>query len=273
MKIINYEGIHMNKNPIDIAKFAAKEAGKIILRSMGNIQKMQVENKIDFDFVTKIDKNSENKIIELIRSSFPDHSIMAEESGEHDNVSRYTWVIDPLDGTNNYIHGFPFFSVSIALFDRDDIIMGVVYDPIRQELFHAEKGKGSFLNDCAIRVSDIKDPGRSLIGTGFPFKNKDYLGKYMKSFAEVFEHVSGVRRPGSAALDLSYVACGRLDGFWEAKLSPWDISAGILLVIEAGGVVTDFSGGTNYFDSEELLIGNPSIHEFLLNEVKPVLGD
>ena len=262
----------MNKNPLDIAKISAKEAGKIIARSEKNLHTIRIENKVDFDFVTDIDKNAEKKILEIIHANFPDHSVMAEESGKKTKESKYRWIIDPLDGTTNFIHSFPFFSVSIALLEYDEIIMGVVYDPLRRELFHAEKGKGAYLNDQPIRVSPEADLSRCLIGTGFPFKHKDYVDIYTKSFSAVFKHVSGIRRAGSAAIDLAYVACGRLNGFWEAKLSPWDISAGILLINEAGGTVTDFSGRKDYLSSGEVIAANPKVHEFLLDLINPILG-
>ncbi|MBN1154998.1 inositol monophosphatase [candidate division KSB1 bacterium] len=263
----------MDKKPVEIARIAALEAGKIIISATTELHTIEIENKVDFDFVTEIDKKSEAKILELIHSHFPDHSIMAEESGKNTIKSDYKWIIDPLDGTTNYIHGFPFFSISISLLKYDEIIMGVVYDPLRKELFHAEKDRGAYLNDRPIHVSLETNPARCLIGTGFPFKHKNYISDYLKSFRAVFDHVSGIRRPGSAAIDLAYVACGRLNGFWEAKLSPWDISAGILLIKEAGGIVTDFSGRDTFLTSGEMVTANPYIHNFLLSIIKPILGE
>jgi myo-inositol-1(or 4)-monophosphatase len=257
-------------NPIHLAMVAAREAGSIILNSYGKIRSTQIVVKEKFDYMTTVDKASEQIIVDMIRTHFPDHAILAEESGATPQSRNYRWIIDPLDGTTNYIHGFPFCSVSIALEYQKEIILGVVYDPLRNELFHAEKGQGAFLNNQKIRVSSEQSMSQCLIGTGFPFKNKNLVPKFLEMFAAVFQHVSGIRRAGSAALDLSYVACGRFDGFWEMRLSPWDIAAGVVLVREAGGVFSDLTGDENHFLPKDILATNMHIYETMLKTLKPI---
>ncbi len=188
--------------------------------------------------------------------AYPDHAVLAEESGANGN-SEYTWIIDPLDGTTNFIHGFPQYAVSIGLRHRDLITQAVVYDPTRNELFTATRGRGAFLNERRIRVSRRDGWAKSLIGTGFPFRSLDHLDEYVRMFKSITEHTAGIRRPGAAALDLAYVAAGRLDGFWEIGLSAWDMAAGSLLILEAGGLVSDFDGEPGYLDGGRIVCGSP----------------
>lgn len=252
---------------LNIANQAALDAGKIILRFMDRLDEVKVSKKDRNDLVSEVDKLCEQTIIEAIKKGYPKHSILAEESGLQDTDNDYCWVIDPLDGTANFVHGFPQFAISIAVKKGDQLEVGCVYDPARQELFTATKGKGAQLNNRRIRVANTKKLQKGLIGTGFPFKNKAYLSTYLKGFEKIFLDSAGIRRAGAAALDLAYVAAGRLDGFWEAGLQPWDMAAGILLIQEAGGIVTDFKGQANYFDSGNIVAGNISIHQTLITHL------
>lgn len=255
----------------DTAIRAAKAASKIQLENLGKISAGQIDTKKQFDFVTFVDKTSESTIIETIRTEFPDHQFYGEESHKEEGGG-HRWIIDPLDGTTNYIHGIPFFSISIALEVEHEIVLGVVYDPVRDEMFVAEKGKGTTLNDQPVRVSAITDPAVSLITTGFPFRAKEYIDIYQRSFKDILFQASGVRRMGSAALDFSYIACGRSEGFWEIKLGPWDVAAGSLLVREAGGVITDFSGGDEYIWTGNVVASNGHLHDMLLGSVQKVFA-
>jgi myo-inositol-1(or 4)-monophosphatase len=260
-------------NPLDIAITAAKQAGKILVDSLGKLQSTEIKSKRLFDYVTTVDKESEQTIIDIIRSNFPDHFIFAEETGQSGEKSSYRWIIDPLDGTTNYIHGYPFCAISIALEYEEEIILGVIYDPLRNELFIAEKGRGAFLNGRKIEVSKEKEFPNCLIATGFPFKYRDLLELYLQTFSSVFKKVSGVRRAGSAALDLAYVACGRVDGFWEIKLGPWDVAAGDIIVREAGGKVTDILGGKNHITTGNVIATNGLIHEHIFSIVSRVFKE
>ena len=251
---------------------AARLAADIQLKHLGSITGGKVDHKRQFDFVTHVDRESENAIIDLIRKRFPDHAIFAEESAKDEAVGDYRWIIDPLDGTTNYIHAYPVFSVSIALEFKGEIILGVIFDPTRNDLFHAEKGKGAFLNDEHIRVSEISDPGHCLLATGFPFRSKEYLDLYLESFKRLFLKMSGIRRLGSVALDFAYLACGRCEGFWEIGLSPWDIAAGSLIIHEAGGTITDFSGGNEHIWTGNVVASNGKIHDYILKVVNDVFG-
>lgn len=259
------------REPLLVAIEAAKLAGNIINDNIGKIQQNDITQKSISDYVTEIDIYSEKKIIEHIKKFFPNHQIMAEESSNDYKKADNLWIIDPLDGTTNFIHGFPFVAVSIALMYRGELSIGVVYDPIRDELFYAEKGGGAFLNGKRIKVSSLQDPSKSLIATGFPFRNKQYVEGYIKIFRELLYSVSDLRRPGAAALDLAYVACGKVDGFFEFSLSPWDISAGIVLIKEAGGIISDFEGGKDYFITGNIVAGNALIQNFLVDKIKGVL--
>ena len=257
------------KKFLDTAVKAARLAGEVILDNLGKISKKDISLKRASDFVTSVDKKSERVIIDTIKENFPDHLFLAEESLKECGKEAYRWIIDPLDGTTNYIHGYPVFSTSIALEYKGEIILGVTLDPLKGELFHSEKGKGAFLNGKQVEVSDV-DLKESLITTGFPFRKKEMTDSYLKLFKNIFFKVSDLRRAGSAALDLAYLACGRCDGFFELGLSPWDIAAGSLLIKEAGGTVTDFGGGTKYLITGNIVAGNPAVHKEMLKEVKDV---
>jgi len=255
---------------LDIAIKAAQLAGQAILDNLGKISKKDINYKMASDFVTRVDKESEEIIIKTIKKEFPDHHFLAEESFKEEETDAYRWIIDPLDGTTNYIHQYPVFSLSIALEYKREIIAGVVYDPLRDELFTAEKGTGTFLNKNQIKVSTIHSLKDCLITTGFPFRSKKFIDVYLELFKNVFQKISDLRRAGSAALDLSYLACGRCEGFFEIGLSPWDIAAGDILIREAGGVITDFAGGNEHLLTGNIIAGNPAVHKQLLKEVKNV---
>jgi len=259
-------------NEKETAITAAIAAGNLVKNAIGTIGSADVENKNPFDYVTVIDKKSEQLIIKLISDQFPDHEIYAEESVKSIAQNAPRWIIDPLDGTTNFIHGYPNSAISIALEKKGEIVLGVIYDPFRDELFHAEKGKGSFLNDKRISVSHRDKLSECLIATGFPFKNRNFLTLYWEALAEIFMRVSGIRRTGSAALDLAHLACGRFDGFWELKLSPWDIAAGSLLIEEAGGQIGDFEGGKKHVWSGDVVASNGHIHDFLLKKIQNIFS-
>ncbi len=227
---------------LNIAVRAARTAGNVITRSMARLDSISIEAKDRNDFVTEVDREAENAIIGILRKAYPRHGILAEESGQSDGDD-YQWIIDPLDGTTNFLHGFPQFAVSIALRHKGRLEQAVVYDPLSQELFTATRGDGAYLNDRRIRVSNRKGLEGALLGTGFPFKAQHHLETYLDMFRALFPQSAGIRRAGSAALDLAFVAAGRLDGFWEIGLSTWDMAAGVLLIQEAGGLSSDFSGG------------------------------
>ncbi len=263
---------------LNIGIRAARRAGDMILRSMNKLHQLEVRRKDRNDFVTEVDLRAEADIIETIRMSFPDHGILAEESGRTDSKhgnknadghDEFVWIIDPLDGTTNFIHGFPQFAVSIALQKRGKIECGVIYDPMRQELFTAARGDGAKLDDRRIRVTKQLTLEGSLIGTGFPYRaNMQWLDAYMDMFKDLTQKAAGLRRPGAASLDLAYVAAGRLDGFWELGLAPWDTAAGMLMVTEAGGMVSDLTGG-EYNHGGHIVAGAPKIHPALLEAIAP----
>jgi len=260
------------KEFLDTAVTAARHAGDIILENLGHLSASDVQMKQAFDFVTTVDKSSESVIIKTIQEKFPSHSFLAEETLKQAEAGAYRWIIDPLDGTTNYIHGYPVFSVSIALEYGGEIIMGIVFDPLRDELFHAVKGGGAFLNDRKISVSGTTTLAGSLIATGFPFKAKDMLELYLSAFRKIFFSVSDIRRAGSAAIDLAYVAAGRCEGFFELNLGPWDMAAGSLLIIEAGGVVTDFGGGNDFLSTGNVVAGNRHIQPRILEIIREVFS-
>jgi myo-inositol-1(or 4)-monophosphatase len=247
---------------------AALEGGEILNRGFRRLKKDQVKLKGAGDFVTELDHRSEEAVIRRIRRSFPGHVIQAEESGVAEGESDYRWYIDPLDGTNNYVHGIPVYSVSIAVSRDNEMVAGVVFDPAHQEMFWAVKGEGAFLNGNPIHVSRKEILGESFLASGFPWRSKQYLELYLDSFRVLFSGSAGVRRMGSAAIDLSYTACGRFDGFWEMKLKPWDIAAGVLIVREAGGVVSDFIGEQQFMATGNVLAANPHIFPKMLQIVK-----
>ncbi len=247
---------------------AARLSGDIIMKNLGNLSDKDIETKKAFDFVTNVDRWSEAVIMQTIREKFPSHIFLTEETLKQEGKDKYRWIIDPLDGTTNFIHSFPMFSVSIALEYLGEIILGVVFDPLKDELFHAVKGKGSFLNNKKIKTSGISSLQNSLIATGFPFRKKEMIEHYLTAFRSVFDKVSDIRRAGSAALDLAYIASGRFEGFFELNLSPWDIAAGSLLIKEAGGIVSDFSGGGDYILTGNIVAGNKETHPQILGIIK-----
>ena len=251
---------------------AAMLAGECILKNIGTISQDEIDTKHASDFVTRVDKESEALILSTIRKQYPDHFFLAEETVHEEDSGQYRWIIDPLDGTTNFIHSYPAFSISIALQHNGEIILGLIYDPLRNEVFSAEKGKRSYLNGNLVRVSSTAEMEYSLIATGFPFRQKGVIDGYLDLFKKVFHRVSDIRRAGSAALDLANLACGRCDGFFEIGLSPWDIAAGSLLITEAGGIVTDFGGGTDYLSTGNVIAGVPAIHRELLKDVQSVFG-
>ena len=263
---------HQMHPMLNIAIRAARTAGDIIIRSLDKAEAIRVDEKGRNDFATEVDRFAEREIIRIVHNAYPDHSILAEESGHHEG-NNYTWIIDPLDGTTNFLHGFPQFAVSIALLHKGKIEQGVVYDPLRQELFTATRGSGAAMNNRRIRVTRQTALRGALLGTGFPFKAQTHLDTYLNMFRGLFRDSAGIRRAGAAALDLAYVAAGRLDGFWEIGLRQWDMAAGILLIQEAGGIVTDFRNGDNYLDSGNIIAANPKMHRLIFNTIEPYLTD
>ncbi len=252
---------------LNIAVKAARRAGQIINRASLDIERLTVSVKQQSDYVTEVDKAAEAAIIEIIRDAYPGHAILAEETGSSGS-SEFQWIIDPLDGTTNFIHGFPQYAVSIGLAHKGVMNQAVVYDPTRNELFTASKGSGAFLNDKRIRVSKRVKLAEALIGTGFPYRMFDHADAYMTIFRELTQKTAGLRRPGAASLDLAYVACGRIDAFWEFGLSPWDMAAGTLLITEAGGLVSDLAGESDYLASGNIVGGSPKIFGQLLQIVQ-----
>ncbi|MEJ2108039.1 MAG: inositol monophosphatase family protein [Acidiferrobacteraceae bacterium] len=258
-------------NPmLNTAIKAARKAGGIIVRYSHQIDRIAVDSKGHNDFVSIVDHEAERAITEILRHAYPDHGILAEESGKQAGDD-YQWVIDPLDGTTNFLHGYPQFAVSIALLHRGRLDQAVVLDPLRDELFTASRGGGAHLNDRRIRVTRNARMGLALLGTGFPYTNFEHLDTYLGMFRELLTASSGIRRAGSAALDLAHVACGRLDGFWEIGLKAWDLAAGALLIEEAGGIVSDFTGGREFLSSGNIVAGNPKIQAELLQRLQPLL--
>ncbi|MBL0419868.1 inositol monophosphatase [Ramlibacter sp. AW1] len=247
---------------LNVAIKAARAAGAIINRAALDVESVRISQKQVNDFVTEVDHAAEEAIIETLLGAYPDHAIWAEESGRtrgrqgSDNV----WIIDPLDGTTNFIHGFPVYCVSIALSVRGRIEQAVIYDPTRNDLFTATRGRGAYLNERRLRVSKRTDLRQCLISTGFPFRPGDNFNTYLRIMAEVMSRTAGLRRPGAAALDLAYVAAGYTDGFFETGLSPWDVAAGSLLVTEAGGLVGNFTGEPDFLEQRECLAGSPRVY-------------
>ena len=251
---------------LNIAVKAARAAGAIINRAALDVEAVRISQKQVNDFVTEVDHASERVIIETLLGAYPDHGILAEESGstEGNPNADHIWIIDPLDGTTNFIHGFPVYCVSIALQVRGKLEQAVVYDPTRNDLFTATKGRGAFLNDRRIRVSKRTRLTECLISTGFPYRPGDDYDRYLRLMSEVMQRTAGLRRPGAAALDLAYVAAGFSDGFFELGLQPWDMAAGALLVTEAGGLVGNFTGESNFLEQKECLAANPRIYAQLV---------
>ncbi len=255
---------------LTIAVRAARRGGDVIVRNLDRLPSLTVDRKGPSDFVSEVDRQAEAEIVNIIHRAYPDHAFLAEESGSHGEGS-HVWVIDPLDGTTNFLHGFPVFAVSIALQVRGRLEVGVVYDPLRQELFTAARGQGAMLNDKRIRVSRTTRLEDALLGTGFPFREMDHLDPFLAIFRDLLPATAGIRRPGSAALDLASVACGRLDGFWEFGLKPWDMAAGVLLIQEAGGFVGSMEGGDDPMETGHIVTGNervyPALREVLARHV------
>jgi myo-inositol-1(or 4)-monophosphatase len=253
---------------LNIAIRAARRAGEIIVRGMNRVHRLEIRAKGQNDFVTEIDMAAERDIIDTIHKSYPDHAILGEETGSKGD-NEFVWIIDPLDGTTNFLHGFPQFAVSIGVQRRGRMEHGVVYDPLRQELFTTSRGEGAQLDGKRIRASAHVGLDRALIGTGFPYRNNlHWLDPYMAMLKTITQQTAGIRRPGSAALDLAYVAAGRLDGFWELGLQPWDTAAGSLLITEAGGMVGTITGG-EYIQGGHIVAGAPKVYPALLEALAP----
>lgn len=258
---------------LTIAVKAARRAGSIINQASQNLDLLTVSKKSHSDYVSEVDGAAEAAIIKVLHSAYPDHAILAEESGrqgDHEK-SEFLWIIDPLDGTTNFLHGFPKYSVSIALKHKGVLTHAVVYDPNMNELFTASRGTGAFLNDRRIRVSKRNKLDDCLIGTGIPFRDLTHLDAYLAMFKDIVPRTAGIRRPGSAALDLAYVAAGRYDGFWEIGLAPWDMAAGCLLITEAGGLVGDLEGNGTFLESGQIIAGSPKVFSQLLQLITPHL--
>jgi myo-inositol-1(or 4)-monophosphatase len=253
---------------LNIAVRAARAAGEVIIRSLNRLESLTITSKGRNDFVSEVDHAAEAEIIKLIRKNYPNHAVLAEESGRSGD-SETLWIIDPLDGTTNFLHGFPTFAVSIACQIKGRLEHGVVYDPISQEIFSATRGGGAHLDNRRIRVSKQRGLEGALIGTGFPYRaNAKYMDCYLAMLRAVMENTAGVRRPGSAALDLAYVAAGRTDAFWEIGLAPWDTAAGTLLIQEAGGRIGTLTGG-EYTQGGNILAGSPKVYAALLELLAP----
>lgn len=250
---------------VETAVAAAKAGGEVALASWRNLTAGEVSEKKKNDFVTNADRGSEERIVSVIRESFPGDNFLGEEGGHRgEDSGARTWIIDPLDGTSNFIAGFPFWSVSIAAREGERIVAGVVWDPLRQELYAAERGSGAFRNGARIRVTGREGLEGAFLATGFPFRSRDKIDLYLSAFRELFQHARAIRRAGSAALDLAMVAAGVFDGFFEFRLSPWDIAAGAILIAEAGGKLTNFSGGARYWERGNIIAGSPGVADGIL---------
>ncbi|MFZ3322379.1 MAG: inositol monophosphatase family protein [Usitatibacter sp.] len=253
---------------LNTAVKAARKAGGIITRASFDLDKLTVRSKRQKDYVSEVDHAAEEAIISILRQTYPDHGILAEESGQSDSKSDHLWVIDPLDGTTNFLHGFPQYCVSIGLLVKGVPTQGVIYDPNRDELFTATRGVGAYLNDRRIRVSKTDRMEAALMGTGFPFREVSNIDDYIRMMRNVMLATSGIRRPGAAALDLAWVAAGRIDGFWEIGLSPWDMAAGALLVREAGGLIGDLDGNDKFLESGRVVASNAKLFSAILQTLK-----
>jgi myo-inositol-1(or 4)-monophosphatase len=254
---------------LNVAIMAARRGGDTLIRNLNKLDKLKIEQKGRNDFVSEADHAAERAVIEVIHKHYPDHAIQAEESGTT-GESDYVWIIDPLDGTTNYLHGFPVFCVSVALAHKGRIEHGAVYDPLRQELFTASRGQGAQLDSRKIRVSGLADLSKALIGTGFPYRDSnEEMEPYVRMLVNAMNRTSGIRRPGAAALDLCYVAAGRLDAFWETGLMPWDMAAGTLIIREAGGICSGLDGSEGYMETGHILCGTPKIYSALARLFAP----
>jgi myo-inositol-1(or 4)-monophosphatase len=257
---------------LNTAVKAARRAGAIINRASFDIDRIKVSEKSPNDFVTEVDQAAEEAIIGVLKQAYPDHAFLGEESGSSNNLhddNEYVWIIDPLDGTTNFIHGFPQYCVSIALQQRGQITQAVIFDPTRNDLFTASKGAGAYLNDKRLRVSKRDKLSDALIGTGFPFRDMSGLEHYIDLFRAITPRCAGLRRPGAAALDLAYVAAGRLDGFFEKGLKPWDIAAGALLITESGGIIGTFEGESDFLYKGDAIAGSPKIFAQMVALLSP----
>ena len=252
---------------------AAREAGEIITYHASKIDQLNVLQKGINDFVSEVDKKAEEHIIFLLKKAYPDHSILGEESGQHDvKGSEYQWIIDPLDGTTNYLYGIPHYAVSIALLHKGRLKVGVVYDPIKDEMFSAARGEGARVNNRRLRVSGRPSLENALLTTGFPYKPDQDVPLFIKTLEALLPKTAGIRRPGAASLDLAYVAAGRFDGFWEFKLNSWDIAAGVLIVEEAGGLVGDLVGGNSHMKTGDILAASPKVFKEMVKRLYPILN-
>ncbi len=256
---------------IEAAVKAARIGGEVVMRYRGK-KLTRVAEKGMNDFVTEVDQASQDAIVSFLRREYPQHSILAEEQAAHEGTSDYRWIIDPLDGTTNFIHDYPCFAVSVGLWRGDEGLAGAILDPVSGELFQAQRGAGAWLGDERITVSDATGLKGSLLVTGFPFREIERLDDYLISFAEIFRRSAGVRRDGSAALDLCYVACGRLDGFWERGLAPWDLAAGAVILEEAGGTITDYRGKAGYLESGNVIAAPSGVHAELMETLRSHRG-
>ncbi len=258
---------------LSIAVKAAREAGRIINKASQDVNALSVKSKTFNDFVSEVDHAAEQAIIDALKYAYPDHGFLGEESGNTNQESENIWIIDPLDGTTNFLHNFPQYCISIALQQKGVLTQAVIYDPVRNDLFTATKGRGAFLNDKRIRVTNRTKLQDSLIGTGFPFRDFTHLDNYMAMLKDMIKKTTGIRRPGSAALDLAYVAAGYTDGFFEINLSAWDIAAGGLLVQEAGGIVGDFEGNEGWLSTGNIVAANPKVFAQMLQVLSPHLTE
>lgn len=259
---------------LNIAINAARKAGNVMLNGLKKRDKIKITLKGRNDFVSEIDQQAEAVVIDTIKRAYPQHAVLGEETGyQSGEQTEYEWIIDPIDGTTNYLHANPQFCVSIALRYQQRLEHAVIYDPTRDELYTASRGQGAFLNDRRIRVTSLSGLENALLGTGFPFREQHHLPAYLEMFRAFSSQVADLRRPGSAALDLAYVAAGRLDGFWEIGLKPWDMAAGVLLVQEAGGIASDFSGGHDFLNSGNVVAASPKVLKAMLQTIQPYLTE
>ncbi len=260
---------------VNVALRAGRRAGQVIVRAMDRVDILRVEEKQQNDLVSEVDRNAEALIIETLHQAFPDHGIIGEEGGESENIAgkESVWIIDPLDGTTNFLYGIPHFCISIGMLHQGRLEHAVVIDPVRNEEFVASRGQGAQLNGKRLRVSRRVHLSESLLATGFPFRdNKSHLDAYMNMLRSFADSTRGIRRAGAAALDLAYVAAGRYDGYWELGLKPWDIAAGALLVRESGGLVSDIAGGERFLDTGNIVAGSPKVFKAMLQSLRPNLS-
>lgn len=258
---------------LNTAVRAARAAGQVMLRASARLDSLNVETKQRNDFVSEVDRQAEAVIIDILSKAYPQHAFLAEESGRSGaGDSEFMWIIDPLDGTTNYLHGIPHYAISIALEHQGRLEQAVIYDPLKDELFTASRGGGAFLNNRRIRVTQLKGLEGALLATGIPFREDQPIEAFLATLHGMLGPIAGIRRAGSAALDLAYVAAGRVDGYWEFGLKPWDMAAGLLLVREAGGMITDFAGGDNTLKSGNVLAANPRLLHAMLTVIQNCVG-